>query len=209
MKEISILTIMLFLLTSCSYNGTIYKAKENASMETTSSLYRYNTVACIMGSPNEKQLIIDSGINDTVIDLDFPEYIQDNLKELFVKTLVVKTEQKSLPCSHYIYPKQELTCYNNKMLYNSGIKVYDAKTNKEIFSHKNTESGDCEKSKGALMFFSTLLFPPVLGGLFYGLNASGKAKDNFVTANKLITQGIRSNIAAFEKVDIVALSATQ
>lgn len=205
MKCVSILTIMMFLVTSCSYTGTVYKPTGSSSNETTSNLYRYNSTACILAVPNDNKLVIDAGISETVVEFDVYRYLQQQIKEAFAKTYIITDRNQNSSCNVIIAPRQKLVCAKNSLLYEFEMKMYDASNSQQIFSNKTSGALDCEKGSAALMFFSTLLFPPVLGGFFYGINAHGKAVDNFESADKLIRQSISTNINAFEKAEISSL----
>jgi hypothetical protein len=57
------------------------------------------------------------------------------------------------------------------------------------------------------MFFSTLLFPPVIGGFLYGMNAYGKSKGNFESSERIIRKAIESNLGSLEKEKLEGLAS--
>lgn len=208
MRIVSMLTIIAFLLTSCSYYGTINKLDTGGPAETNVGTPRYNAVACIVdGRDDLHRMMLDSGVGDTVIDFELCDYLRHNLQDLFAKTLVVNDQKEKGDCGIFIFPKQDLVCYGEEMVYNFELKINDAATRNQIYSYRTSESGGCAKSSPAFMFFSTLLFPPVLGGFFYGMNAHSKSKGNFESAEGMIRRAIDNNIASFAKENVAEIHA--
>lgn len=206
MKTISLLTIIAFLLVSCSYNGTIYKSGEGVNGPVTSNLYRYDAVACIVPGDNDSRIVLDSGVNNTVIDFELSGYLQQRLKDVFSKTVVVRTEEDKANCSLFVYPKQDLSCYEEDLVYNFEMKMHNAGSRNPLYSYRTSETGSCSKSSPGFMFFSTLLFPPVIGGFLYGMNAYGKSKGNFESAERIIKKAIDSNLSSLEKEKLAGLT---
>ena len=199
MKTVSIVTIIAFLLTSCSYYGTIAKRDIGGPAQTNLGSPRYNAVACIVEGKDDHRLVIDSGCGDTVIDFEVCDYLQHNLEGLFAKTRVVSEKQASADCGVFIFPKQDIVCYGEEMVYNFEMKMNDSAGGRQLYAYKTSESGECNQSSPGFMFFSTLLFPPVLGGLFYSMNAHGKSKGNFENADLMIRRAIDNNVAALAR----------
>jgi hypothetical protein len=206
MKTISFVTAALFLLTSCSYNGTIYKSAGGGAALVASNLYRYDAVACIVEGQNDSEIVLDSGVGNTVIEFELSPYVQQRLKDMFSKTVVVKREEVNAGCNLFIYPKQDLACYEEELVYNFDVKMKNAGSNNLLYSFKTSETGSCAKSSPAFMFFSTLLFPPVIGGFLYGMNAYSKSKGNFDSAERIIRKAIDSNLTLLEKEKIAGLT---
>jgi hypothetical protein len=210
MRIVSLLTVIAFLLSSCSYHGTINKLDTGGPEQTNVGKPRYNAVACIVDSREDHhRLVLDSGAGDTVIEFELCDYLRHNLKDLFAKTMVVKDQQEKEECGIFIYPKQDLVCYGEEMVYNFEMKMNDAATRNQFYSYRTSESGECAKSSPAFMFFSTLLFPPVLGGFFYGMNAHSKSKGNFESAEGMIRRGIDNNIASFANEKVADIHGKQ
>jgi hypothetical protein len=205
MRVVSFLTILAFLLTSCSYYGTIEKRDIGGPAQTNMGSPRYNTVACIVEGKDDHQLVIDSGCGDTVIDFELCDYLQHNLKGLFAKTQVVSDKKANGDCGVFIYPKQDIVCYGEEMVYNFEMKMNGPAGGKQLYAYKTSETGECNQSSPGFMFFSTLLFPPVLGGIFYAMNAHGKSKGNFESAELMIRRGIDNNVSAFARENLAEL----
>ena len=209
MRTVSILTMMVFLLCSCSYHGTIAKPGIGGPSRANMGSARYNVVACIMEGTDNHQMVIDSGCGDTVIDFALGDYLQGSLQGLFAKTMVLGERQSVADCGLYIYPKQEIVCYGEEMVYNFEMRMKESANGRQYFSYKTSETGECNQSSPGLMFFSTLLFPPVLGGFFYAMNAHGKSKGNFEAAEVMIRKAIENNVSAFAKEDLAELQGNR
>jgi hypothetical protein len=196
-------TLFMFLMTSCgTYNAAIYNDKGAGYPETTSKNYIHNLTLCIVPSTEDNRLRIDSGINDVVIDCNISNNIQYKIKDEFKKTVIVSDDKAKYACDVHLYVKQAMTSEGDRMVYQFNMKAEDAKTGKMFYAEKTSSQRNYDKSSGAFMFFSTLLFPPVLGGFFYALRTHSIAADNFEAAKAMINYAVDENIAKFEKAAI-------
>lgn len=193
-------TLSLFMLTSCAnYQGTFYAPKDMGNTETISKNYVHDLQVCIVPEATDNILKIDSGLNEVLIDCDVSRYIQNKIKDDFKNCTIVSDEKAHSTCDVNLYLKQSIISESNKMSYHLYMKAKDVKTDKIFYSEKTTSGRYYDKSSGAFMFFSALLLPPVLGGLFYAIRVNSIADTNFETAKSMISYAVDENVARFDK----------
>ncbi|HTP66496.1 MAG TPA: hypothetical protein VMJ66_13975, partial [Geobacteraceae bacterium] len=107
----------------------------------------------------------------------------------------------SSKCDVNLYLNQTMTSENEVMSYHLDMKAENVRTGKIFYAEKTGSSQEYDKSKPSFMFFGTLLFPPVLGGLFYAIRVNAIAGNNCDMAKVMINNAVEENVGKFSKAD--------
>ncbi len=124
--------------------------------------------------------------------------VVSELKDDFRSSIVLGAKD-TRKCDVNLYLKQAMTSENSVMSYQLEMKAEEVKTGKVFYAERTGSSQEYDKSKPAFMVFSTLLFPPVLGGLFYGIRTNAIAGANYEIASGMINSAVQENVAKFSK----------
>ncbi len=197
-KFVTCCTMLLFLTSCATYQGTYYSGNGAGNAEVKGNHYQHDLTLCIIPASADHTLVVDSGCNNVEIECDIAGCIQSKIKDDFRSSTVLGAKD-SRKCDINLYLKQTMTSENSVMSYQLEMKAEDVKAGKVFYAERTGSSQEYDKSKPAFMVFGTLLFPPVLGGFFYAIRTHAIAGTNYDIASGMINSAVEENVAKFSK----------
>ncbi len=189
MRRLTALLLVIVLpLASCTQYHTVYKSPV-PPQPTTSEYSNYKLKVGIVQNQNSSArstMTIDSGLYDTVVDLDLEGYLQKSMHEVFSEITLIGRDAPTDKFDVLLFPTHHLTVDDDKIRYGISLKIVDNVNKYILFNETQKNESDYERSSGGGLFFSSLLLPPGFGMPIYIARASGRADRNGVVLEKLI-----------------------
>ena len=183
--------VSLFMIATLNLSGCTHYQKVNDTIAHQKSSTEFSSFKFKAGIIHNKKnstqsTIIDSGLYKTVVEFDLDGYMQKRMNDTFADITVVEQDAPTNKYDVLLYPSRELTIDDEKIRCLISLKIVDNSSKRILLDESLTYDDHYERSSWAGLFFSSLLWPPVLGMPIYIANASGRAVRNGVALERLM-----------------------
>ena len=197
-RLLAVVMISALMLSSCTQYHTAYQAPTKITPTTVEYSNFKVRAGIISNSKGENNVgLLDSGLYDTVVQMDLAAFIQSKMKELFSEVHIQGDDQREA-LDVLVIPSHEMNVHDDNIRYSQTVKIIDNVGKYILFNETISNEAEIESSSGTGLFFSSLFWPPVFGMPIYIARASGRAERNGIAAEKLIrttTEQMVRNVA--------------